>query len=75
MPRVESDTAEHAAEAQFVARIGAGDAGAASALHERFSARIYFIALREMRSAADAEDVRNDTLFLVLTAIRNGRLQ
>jgi RNA polymerase sigma-70 factor (ECF subfamily) len=58
----------------LVARIRGGDQAAVAVLHERFSARIYFIALREMRVAADAEDVRNETLFRVLEAIKGGRL-
>ncbi len=43
-------------------------------LQSRYSALIYFIAVREMRAPADAEDVRNETLLRVLNAIRNGRL-
>jgi RNA polymerase sigma-70 factor, ECF subfamily len=58
----------------LVARIGQGDPAAESALHDRFSARVYFVALREMRSRADAEDVRNETMVRVIEAIRADRL-
>ena len=57
----------------LVARIASGDA-AATELYDQFSPRIYFIALREMRSHADAEDVRNETVVRVLGAIQNDRL-
>ena len=61
-------------DSQLVARIGGGDQAAIATLHDRFSARIYFIALRELRSRADAEDVRNETLTRVFHAIQAGRL-
>jgi len=59
---------------EMVARINGGDSAGASALHESFSDRIYFIALRELRSPADAEDVRNETLLRVMESIRAGKL-
>ena len=58
----------------LVARIASGDPAATTELHDQFSPRIYFIALREMRSHADAEDVRNETVVRVLEAIQNDRL-
>jgi RNA polymerase sigma-70 factor, ECF subfamily len=71
---VDRGAAESVTDEQLVARIGGGDQAAVAVLHERFAARVYFIALREMRSPADAEDVRNETLTRVLDAIRNRRL-
>jgi RNA polymerase sigma-70 factor (ECF subfamily) len=71
---MERGLTEPLGDGALVARIGEGDQAAVTALHDRFAARIYFIALREMRSAHDAEDVRNETLFRVLEAIRGGRL-
>ena len=71
---MERGLAEPLEDGALVARIGQGDQAAVSDLHARFSARIYFIALREMRSVPDAEDVRNETLLRVLEAIRGGRL-
>ena len=58
----------------MVTRIGQGDPAAVSSLHDRFSERVYFMALRDLRSRADAEDVRNETLIRVLQAIRADRL-
>jgi RNA polymerase sigma-70 factor (ECF subfamily) len=62
------------AEKGLVERIASGDPAAATELHERFSARVYFVALRETRSHADAEDVRNETMVRVLHAIHKDRL-
>ena len=59
---------------RLVARLSRGDAAAAAEIYERFSARVYYIALREMRSPADAEDVRNETMIRVLQAIHEDRL-
>ncbi|MGH9722155.1 MAG: RNA polymerase sigma factor [Bryobacteraceae bacterium] len=43
-------------------------------MHERFAPRVYYLALRELRSRADAEDVRAETILRVLQAIRADRL-
>lgn len=37
--------------------------------------RVYFIALRELRSTATAEDVRSETMFRVIRALRDGSLR
>jgi RNA polymerase sigma factor (sigma-70 family) len=58
----------------FVAGIASGDPAAVTELHNRFSARVYYVALRETGSRADAEDVRNETLLRAIEAIQNGRL-
>lgn len=60
---------------QFVARIALGEPAAVTELHDRFAARVYFIALRELQSAADAEDVRNETMVRVIEAIRGDGLK
>jgi RNA polymerase sigma-70 factor, ECF subfamily len=65
---------ESAENDRWVARIASGDSAAVTELHDRFSSRVYFVALREMRSPADAEDVRNETMVRVLEAIRRDRL-
>jgi len=59
---------------RLIARLALGDAAAVTEIYERFSARVYFVALREMRSPADAEDVRNETMVRVLDAIQKDRL-
>jgi len=43
-------------------------------LHQRFSARIYFLALRDLRSRPAAEDVCSETLIRVIEAVRAGKL-
>lgn len=37
--------------------------------------RVYFIALRELRSAAAADDVRSETMLRVIRALRDGALR
>lgn len=59
---------------QLIAGITGGDPVATSTLHDAFSDRIYFLALRDLRRREDAEDVRNETLLRVMQAIRAGRL-
>ncbi|MBI2689703.1 MAG: sigma-70 family RNA polymerase sigma factor [Acidobacteria bacterium] len=44
-------------------------------LPAEFSSRIYYLALRKLRSASSAEDVRNETLLRVIQALRAGSLR
>ena len=60
---------------QLVAGIGTGDPDAAARLHQLYSERIFFLALRDLRSRPDAEDVRSETMLRVIQAIRAGRLE
>jgi len=46
-----------------------------AALYERYSAKVYYVALRGSRSPQDAEDVRAETFLRVLQAIRGGQLR
>jgi RNA polymerase sigma factor (sigma-70 family) len=59
---------------QFIAELTAGNPGAMSGLHQRFAERIFYLALRHLRSREDAEDIRNETLIRVTQAVRKGRL-
>ena len=43
-------------------------------LHQTFAKRIYFFALRELRSHAAAEDVCNETLIRVMESVRAGKV-
>lgn len=52
-----------------------GDAAAEAELYKRFSARIYFLALSELRSKEDAEDVRAETFLRVIKALRGDKLR
>jgi RNA polymerase sigma-70 factor (ECF subfamily) len=44
-------------------------------LYEKYAARVYYLALRELRSPADAEDVRSETFLRVFQALRDNRLR
>lgn len=46
-----------------------------SRLPAEFSSRIYYVALRKLRSKTAAEDVRNETLLRVIQALRAGSLR
>jgi RNA polymerase sigma factor (sigma-70 family) len=58
-------------ESGFLAGIQQGEADSETALYEKYSARVYYLALREAKSPQDAEDVRAETFLRVLQAIRN----
>jgi RNA polymerase sigma-70 factor (ECF subfamily) len=51
------------------------DASVEAALYERFGARIYFLALGELGSKEDAEDVRDETILRVIQALRQDKLR
>lgn len=63
------------ADAELVAKIQSGDTDSEAALFERYSARVYYIALRDTRSRQDAEDVRSETFLRVLQAIRGHQVR
>jgi RNA polymerase sigma-70 factor, ECF subfamily len=63
------------ADDQLVACIQNGRMDAEAALYERYSAKVYYLALRESHSPQDAEDVRAETFLRVLQAIRGDRLR
>ena len=60
---------------EIVAGIQDGNTEAESALYQKYSARVYYLALRETRSQHDAEDVRAETFLRVLLAIRGNRVR
>ena len=62
-------------DGDLAASVRQGDATAEAALYEKFSARIYFLALGELRSKEDAEDVRAETLLRVIQALRQDKLR
>jgi len=47
----------------------------AEALFNKYSARVYYLALRQLRSSADAEDVRAETFLRVLRALQNQQIR
>ncbi|MBS1808354.1 MAG: sigma-70 family RNA polymerase sigma factor [Acidobacteria bacterium] len=60
---------------ELVTRIQQGDTAAEEALYEKFSSRIYFLALSELHSKDDAEDIRAETFLRVIQALREGKLR
>lgn len=62
-------------DGELAASIRQGDSAAETALYEKYSARIYFLALSELHSKEDAEDVRAETFLRVLQALRQDQLR
>ena len=56
---------DRTADLQLIARLQAGDEGAVRELAERYSHRIYQMALRHMKNPEDAEEVTQDVLMKV----------
>ena len=57
-------------DTELVTSIQNGHSGAESALYEKYSAKVYYLALRESKSPHDAEDVRAETFLRVIQAVR-----
>lgn len=64
-----------ATESEFVAGIQQGRADCETALYEKYSARVFYLALREAKSRQDAEDIRAETFLRVLQAIRKNQVR
>lgn len=63
-----------AQDAELVEHVRNGIDSAGTDLFERYSRRVYYLALRELRSPADAEDIRAETFLRVISAIRNRQI-
>ena len=63
------------ADSDLVSSVEQGDKLGESALYEKYSDRLYFLALSELHSREDAEDVRAETFLRVLLALRQGKLR
>lgn len=59
----------------LVKRVGNGESEAEEFLYATYSARVYFLALSELHSKQDAEDVRAETFLRVIQALRSGKLR
>lgn len=64
-----------APDAELMTRLREGDPTAEAALYERYSSRVYFLALSELRSRDDAEDIRGETFLRVIQALRQDKLR
>ena len=62
-------------DVELVADIQHGQAESEAALYHKYSARVYYVALRGSRSPHDAEDVRAETFLRVLQAIRRNQVR
>ncbi len=60
---------------ELVVNIQNGQMESEAALYERFSAQVYYLALRDAKSPQDAEDVRAETFLRVLQAIRGNQVR
>jgi RNA polymerase sigma factor (sigma-70 family) len=64
-----------ASDTELVTRIGQSDETAEAALYEKYSPRVYYLALSELHSRDDAEDVRAETFLRVIQALRQDKLR
>jgi RNA polymerase sigma-70 factor, ECF subfamily len=62
-------------DTELVTSIQNGHSGAEAALYERYSAKVYYLALRESKSSHDAEDVRAETFLRVIQAVRGNQVR
>jgi RNA polymerase sigma-70 factor, ECF subfamily len=69
------ETATKSPDVELVTSIRQGDSTAETALYEKYSSRVYFLALSELHSREDAEDVRAETFLRVLQALRQDQLR
>lgn len=60
---------------ELVAHIQNGHSEAEAALYEKYSAKVYYLALRESKSSHDAEDVRAETFLRLIQAIRRNQVR
>lgn len=59
----------------LVESIASGQVESEAALYGRYSAKIYYVALRGSRVPQDAEDIRAETFLRVFQAIRGGQVR
>jgi RNA polymerase sigma-70 factor (ECF subfamily) len=62
-------------DTDLVTNIQNGHSGAEAALYQKYSAKVYYLALRESKSPHDAEDVRAETFLRVIQAVRGNQVR
>lgn len=62
-------------DSDLVVRVEEGDKVAEDQIYRKYSDRLYFLALSELHSREDAEDVRSETFIRVIQAVRQGKLR
>jgi len=71
----ESMQKETPSDTTLAADIRRGESVAETVIYEKYAARVYYLALSELRSREDAEDVRVESFLRVIKALRNGQLR
>lgn len=61
-------------DSDLVLNVKQGDQFAEDQIYRKYSDRLYFLALSELHSREDAEDVRSETFIRVIQAVRQGKL-
>jgi len=61
-------------DSDLVVSVEQGDQFAEDQIYRKYSERLYFLALSELHSREDAEDVRSETFIRVIQAVRQGKL-
>lgn len=62
-------------DSDLVVSVEQGDKFAEDQIYRKYSDRLYFLALSELHSREDAEDVRSETFIRVIQAVRQGKLR
>ena len=62
-------------DSDLVINVQQGDKFAEDQIYRKYSDRLYFLALSELHSHEDAEDVRSETFIRVIQAVRQGKLR
>ena len=62
-------------DSELAAGVAGGDAAAESSLYEKYSERVFYLALSERCPREDAEDVRAETFLRVFQSLRAGKLR
>ena len=62
-------------DSDLVVGVEQGDKFAEDQIYRKYSDRLYFLALSELHSREDAEDVRSETFIRVIQAVRQGKLR
>jgi RNA polymerase sigma-70 factor (ECF subfamily) len=62
-------------DSELATGVAAGDRTAESSLYEKYSQRVFYLALSERCAREDAEDIRAETFLRVIQSLREGKLR
>ena len=60
---------------ELAVALAQGDQAAEATLYQKYSDRVFYLALSERHSREDAEDIRAETFLRVIRALRDGKLR